>query len=105
MGKKKSPKKKRVRPWDNIIMEWNTPPSRVRLHTDSQVSISWPFGDDVADMMSSLDDKYFKVFMKKAWALCQEEAKKRPESQRATFLANQRARLDAYKEERENNAG
>ena len=85
-----------IDPWDNLQIRWDTPPDRVHLKTDA--SVSWPFGD--GEWMTGLDDRYFAVYLKKAWALCREEALNRPVAKRDAFLAAQRRRLDQYKADR-----
>lgn len=83
-----------------MILRWDTPPDQVRLKTDAEVSISWPFGDDVAEVMSTLNDEYFEVFLDKAWSLCREHATAMSPSRRKAFLDEQRKRLDGYRDAR-----
>jgi len=101
VGKKRKKGGKRkgsagIDPWDNLLIRWDTHPDDASLKTDA--SVNWPFGD--GEWMTGLTDAYFAVFLRKAWALCLDEAGRRPGAEQADFLKAQRKRLDGYRDAR-----
>lgn len=98
-------RRKRVSPHDNVIVtHWSQSPQQTRLHTDPDpATLNWPFGDDVADVMESLDDAHFQAYCDKVQVLIAREAMRRPPARRRAFLRAQRARLDGYRRQRGRN--
>jgi hypothetical protein len=93
---------RRIHAWDNVIVtHWSQTPEQTRLKTDPDWSqVNWPFGDDVADVMTSLDDAHFEVYLDKVGALVQQEASRMPSRRRQQFLRDQQDRLDSYRRSR-----
>lgn len=93
---------RRPHPWDNVVVtHWAQTPEQTPLRSDPDWSkVSWPFGDDIADCMTSLDDAHFEVYVDKVWALIQDEASRMPARRRRPFLADQQRRLDGYRARR-----
>lgn len=97
MSKKKKNRGSRgIDPWDNLRISWDTHPDNASLGTDA--SVNWPFGD--GEWMTGLNDEYFKVFLKKAWALCKAKSHEIPAEKRDAWLQKQKKRLDGYRAER-----
>lgn len=92
---------KTVRPAQNVIVtDWRQTPQQTRLRTDPCPStINWPFGDDVAELFESLDAAHFEAYCTAVWRLVEAEARRRPRSERARFLREQRRRLEGYRRE------
>lgn len=99
---KKKQKNTPITRWDNLRMAWDTPPEDVRLVTDAAaMNVSWPFGDDLAEVFETLDDRTFEVYLEKAWHLCRLQAHRMSPEVRDAFLVKQRRRLDGYRAARE----
>ncbi len=72
----------------NVIVHsaWQLP-AETRLRTDPDWSrISWPFGDDVADVMTTLDPSHLRAWEAAVRACARHEAQKLPVDRRAAFF-------------------
>ena len=75
-------------PRGNVIVTsaWQTP-AQTRLRTDPDWSrVSWPFGDDIADIMTSLDSAHMDAWEAKVRELARQESRSLPPGRRARWL-------------------
>lgn len=86
-----------IDPADNLtVLRWDQRPSEVTLKTDRNAA-HWPFGDDAAEVMHSLNAVYTEEFIRQARVLCEEHAKTLPDAEREDWLAAQEERLASYR--------
>lgn len=99
---RRSRRPRRMHAWDNVVVtHWSQTLEQTTLRTDPDWSqVSWPFGDDVADVMTSLDDAHFEIYLDKVGALVQQEASRLPARRRKQFLKDQERRLEGYRQGR-----
>ncbi len=88
------------RPAENVIVtRWDQTPQQTRLRSDP-APISWPFGDDVAEVFETLDDAHFEAYCNAVERLCEAHARNLPRQQRGRFMAEQHQRIDGYRRAR-----
>lgn len=82
-------KRQQRHPADNVVVRHSRQtPQQTRLRSDPCPStVSWPFGDDVAEVFETLDAAHFRAWRAASRAQARLEARRLPVAQRAGFLA------------------
>jgi hypothetical protein len=75
-------------PSQNIVVTsaWQTPAQTTLRSDPDWETVSWPFGDDLAEVMTSLDAEHLDAWEAKVRDLAREESRRLPPGRRVRWL-------------------